>query len=234
MGSTGHRHPMLLLMSLLLSIAGTTRAGTTGSLSGTVEDSDGNPLAGASVIVEGTGLGTMTDGEGTFHIYALDPGYYSVTARMVGMTAVSKEGVRIITDQSTRADFVLDVEAAGSTVIEVRDQRSLILETVPSTIYVIDRAEMDLMPVPDLLGIIDRQPGVVSSGGVLHVRGGRAGEVAFLLDGIPVVSPVDNSFSSLLPVSAVAEASIVTGGATAEYGNAMSGVVNMALPYSGS
>lgn len=227
MSLTDHRHPVLLLLLLLTTLAGTVRAGTTGSLSGTVEDPDGTPLVGASVIVEGTGLGTMTDGEGSFHIYALDPGYYAVTARMVGMTAVTKEGVRVISDQSTRVDFALDVEAAGSTVIEVRDQRSMILETVPSTIYVIDRAEMDLMPVPDLLGIIDRQPGVVTSGGVLHVRGGRAGEVAFLLDGIPVVSPVDNSFSSLLPVSAVAEASIVTGGATAEYGNAMSGVVNM-------
>ena len=122
-----------------------------------------------------TELGTLTDGEGSFHIYALDPGYYAVTARMVGMTAVTKEGVRGISDQSTRVDFALDVEAAGSTVIEVRDQRSMILETVPSTIYVIDRAEMDRMPVPDLLGIIDRQSGVVTIGGVLHVRGGRAG-----------------------------------------------------------
>ncbi len=217
-------HASLMLIPLL---AGLLEAGTTGSLSGFVVDAGGDPVIGASVLLEGTVLGAVTGAGGEYHIYAIDPGYFTVTARMVGMTTVSKEGVRVVTDQSTRLDFQLGVEAAGSTVIEVRDQRNLILETVPSTIHVLDRAEMDLMPVPDMLEIISRQPGVVSSGGALHVRGGRAGEVAFLLDGIPVRSPVDNSFSSILPVSAVSEASIITGGATAEYGNAMSGVVNM-------
>lgn len=217
-------HASTLLVPFL---AGLLEAGTTGSLSGFVADAGGNPVIGASILVEGTVLGAVTGAAGEYHIYAIDPGYYTVTARMVGMTTLSKEGVRVVTDQSTRLDFQLGVEAAGSTVIEVRDQRNLILETVPSTIHVLDRAEMDLMPVPDMLEIISRQPGVVSSGGALHVRGGRAGEVAFLLDGIPVRSPVDNSFSSILPVSAVSEASIITGGATAEYGNAMSGVVNM-------
>lgn len=215
----------LILATLVL--CGPARAGTTGSLSGVVTGSDGDPVAGASVVLEGTPFGSMTDSEGRYDVYALSPGIYTVTARMVGMTPVSREGIRIVTDQSTRADFVLGIEVAGSTVIEVRDQRNLILETVPSTIHVIDRSEMRLMPVPDMLEIISRQPGVVSSGGSLHVRGGRAGEVAFLLDGIPVRSPVDNSFSSVLPVSAVSEASIITGGASAEYGNAMSGVVNM-------
>lgn len=225
MGRRDRRSQMPLFLLLLL--AGISSAGTTGSLSGTVADPDGDPIVGASVIAEGTGLGAITDGAGCYRIYALDPGYYTLTARMVGMTTVSKEGVRVVTDQSTAVDFVLDIEAAGSTVIEVRDQRNLILETVPSTIHVVDRTEMELMPVPDMLEVISRQPGVVSSGGALHVRGGRAGEVSFLLDGIPVRSPVDNSFSSLLPVSAVSEASIITGGASAEYGNAMSGVVNM-------
>ncbi|HQE57344.1 MAG TPA: TonB-dependent receptor [Candidatus Fermentibacter daniensis] len=225
MSHRGKSQAFLILAALAL--CGTVGAGTTGSLSGVVTDSDGDPVTGASVVIEGTPFGSMTDREGRYDVYALSPGTYTVTARMVGMTSVTREGIRIVTDQSTRVDFVLGIEAAGSTIIEVRDQRNLILETVPSTIHVIDRSEMRLMPVPDMLEIISRQPGIVSSGGSLHVRGGRAGEVAFLLDGIPVRSPVDNSFSAVLPVSAVSEASIITGGATAEYGNAMSGVVNM-------
>lgn len=69
----------------------------------------------------------------------LSPGDYSVTARMVGMSEVTKEGVTVLADQSTEVDFSLSQEAAGTTVITVTDQLNLILEDVPSTIYEIDR-----------------------------------------------------------------------------------------------
>ncbi len=224
----------LLLAAVAAVHAPAALAGTTGSISGIVTDSSGDPLPGASVMVNGTALGTVADPEGRYEIRALPPGVYSVTARMVGSSTVTKEGVRILSDQTTEIDFQLGIEAVGHTVIEVTDQRSLVLETVPSTIHVIDSSELRLMPVPDVLEVLRRQPGIVSQGGALHVRGGRAGEVAYLLDGIPVRSPMTNSFSSVLPTTALAEASIITGGISAEYGNAMSGVVNMVSRDGGS
>jgi outer membrane receptor protein involved in Fe transport len=218
----------------LLLFPGASTAGTTGSLSGTVTDASGEPLIGASVMVEDTRLGAVTDADGHYFILALPPGTYTVDARMVGMTEVSKEGIRVIADQTSRVDFQLGISPVGRTVIEVTDQRSLVLETVPSTIHVLDFREMRLMPVPDLLDILRRQPGIVSQGGAMHVRGGRPGEVAFLLDGIPVRSPMTNSFASIVPLTAISETSITTGGMSAEYGNAMSGVVNMVSRDGGS
>jgi hypothetical protein len=214
-----------LLIAVLLPCA--AMSGSTGGLSGFVTDTDGAPLVGASVVLEGTGLGAVTDAEGAYFVYTVSPGFYSVTARMVGSETVTKDGVRVFADQVTRQDFSLGSAAAGHTVIEVRSERNLVLETVPSTIHVMDFSEMRLMPVPDLMEILVRQPGVVFQGGALHVRGGRAGEVAYLLDGVPVRSPITNSFSAVTPVSALSEASVITGGISAEYGNAMSGVVNM-------
>lgn len=228
-GGKSGDHPAagLLWAAALFSICAASPAGTTGSISGAVTGSSGEPMIGASVMIEGTRLGAVTDAGGRFFILAIPPGTYTVLARMVGMTELGKEGVKVLADQTTTVDFQLGIQPAGRTVVQVTDQRSLILETVPSTIHVLDLREMSLLPVPDILDVIGRQPGVVTQGGALHVRGGRPGEVAFLLDGIPVNSPMTNSFASVVPLTALSETSIITGGMSAEYGNAMSGVVSM-------
>ena len=217
----------VLTIAQLLLCAGLAAAGTTGSIAGVVSSTDGDPQPGATVYVPGTAYGAITDSNGEYFIYNMPAGLYDVSARMVGMATVTKEGIRVIADQMTRVDFELGVDPSGHTVIEVRDQRSLILASVPSTIHFLDLSEVRLMPVRGILDVLARQPGIVTQGGAMHVRGGRPGEVAFLVDGIPVRSPMTNTFSSVLPLSAITETSVMTGGVSAEYGNAMSGVVNM-------
>ncbi|MBN1433283.1 TonB-dependent receptor [Candidatus Fermentibacterales bacterium] len=226
------RAPSTLLLRLAfvaipLVLAAVSEAGTTGALAGRVSGEDGEPLPGATIVIEGTPLGAFTDQNGEFFVYAVPPGTYSVSARMVGMTTVTKQGIRILTDQTTVESFELAVSPAGHTVIQVTDRRNLILENVPSTIHVLDLTELRLMPVPDILDVLGRQPGIVTRQGAMHVRGGRPGEVAFLLDGIPSRSPLDYSYASTVPLSALSQTSLTTGGIDAEYGNAMSGVVSM-------
>jgi outer membrane receptor protein involved in Fe transport len=202
-------------------------AGTVGTIAGTVSDESGEPVVGASVVIEDTPYGSMTDENGEYYIPRLSAGSYTVTARLVGMAPMTKEGVTVVADQLTRTDFTLREAAAGRTVIEVKDQRSVILHDVPATVHVIDREEIGLMPVSGILDAVRHQPGIVFRRGAIHVRGGRPGEVAFLLDGIPMRSPVENTFTSSVPMSALSEMSVTTGGLGAEYGNAMSGIVNM-------
>ena len=205
------------------------QASTTGAITGVVRDSEGAALVGASVMVDGTPFGAMTDGSGEYYIARLTPGTYSITGRMVGMALMTIQGVTVVSDQTTRIDLVLNPEAAGQTVIEVNGQRNLVLGDIPATIYVVDRDEIATMPVSSVLDVIQRQAGISTQGGSLHIRGGRSGEVAFLLDGVSVRSPVTSSFVSSVPLSAIAEASTTTGGFGAEYGNAMSGVVSMVV-----
>jgi outer membrane receptor protein involved in Fe transport len=214
----------LLLAALLPSL---TQASTTGSIAGVVTDASGEPVVGASVVIAGTEFGAMTDPNGEYYIQNLVPDEYTLTARMVGMASYTIEGVTVLGNQMTRLDFRLDPVAVGETVIRVTEQRNIILQDVPSTIHVIDRSEIRSMPVAGVLDIVNRQAGIVSRGGSIHVRGGRAGEVAFLLDGVSLRSPVSNSFSSSIPLSAISETQVITGGLGAEYGNAMSGVVSM-------
>ena len=67
------------------------------------------------------------------------------------------------------------------------------------------------------------QAGVVEG----HFRGGRIGEVAYMIDGIPVNDVFSNSYAILVENHAIQEMEIVTGTFNAEYGQAMSGVVNI-------
>ena len=158
----------------LLMIFGITSAATTGSVSGFVSSSSGDMLVGASVIIEDTPFGSMTDENGEYYIPRLSPGVYSITARMMGMGSVTIEGVTVVSDQITHINYVLEESTSGGTVIQVTNQRNLILENVPSTIHVIDREEIETMPVAGVLDIVQRQPGITAQGGEIHVRGGRS------------------------------------------------------------
>ncbi len=60
-----------------------------GSLRGTVSDSAGNPLSGATISVEGTELKAIAGNSGTYHISNVPAGSYSVRARLIGYTAMA-------------------------------------------------------------------------------------------------------------------------------------------------
>jgi len=234
--SDGSRSGRFFCNSILpvLLLCSSAFASSTGTIAGVVTNSDGDNIVGATVMVGGTQFGAMTNSDGEYYIPRLAPGDYSVTASMVGMATVTMEGITVVSDQTTVINLVMQEAAAGETVITVTGQRNLVLESVPSTIHVVDRSEIETMSVSSIVDVLQRQAGVSTQGGEIHIRGGRSGEVAFLLEGASVRSPVTNAYTANVPLSAIAEATTVTGGFGAEYGNALSGIVKMVVREGGS
>jgi len=76
-----------------------------GSISGHVCDINGNSLVGATVMVLGTSFGAMTNPSGEYLIENLEPGSYSLLARMVGMGERTVEGITVTDNQVTVYDF---------------------------------------------------------------------------------------------------------------------------------
>lgn len=222
------------LLPILLVFCALASAGTTGRVTGIVTGPDGDPAIGASVIVPGTAIGSMTDGSGEYLIHNLQPGEYILEARLVGASSQTVEGVVIISDMTTRIDFDLGEGTAGSTVIQVSGQRGMIVFDETSTVHVIRREDIETMPVTSLQELTGRQAGALYAGGGVHMRGGRTGEVLYLVDGIPVMDPTTNLFSMNLPLSAISEVTVMSGGFSAEYGNAQSGIVNIVTRDGGS
>lgn len=198
-----------------------------GIIAGSVTDGNGNPLIGATVLIEGTPYGAMTSSEGEFVISALSIGSYTIRAQMVGRVTSSIAGVTVEANNLSRIDFELEEDTSGSTVITVTQTRTNILRDIPATVFQLDLSEMKTFSTNTVVDMIASQPGVVQKDGELHVRGGRAGEVDYVLDGISLRSPMDNRFSFDIPTSALSNATLMTGGLSIEYGNTLSGVVDL-------
>lgn len=218
---------LILVVAIMLVLTLPASAGVTGVITGKVTDSGGNPVVGATIMVNGTPFGAMTDARGEYTVISLEPGTYSVTARMVGLETRVTDGVSVVADQVSRVDFALGIDPAGSTVIRVTQTRSSILHDLPATLHIINPEELRTAPTGRIIDVLASRPGVVASGGSVHVRGGRSGEVDYLLDGVSMRSPMSNTVSAGIPLGSISGASIMTGGLSAEYGNAMSGVVNL-------
>ena len=77
----------------------------TGSISGVVCDTSGNPLIGATVMILGTSYGAMTDGNGGYLIENLEPGSYTLQASMVGMGRSTSPDLVVRSGRTTVYNF---------------------------------------------------------------------------------------------------------------------------------
>lgn len=205
-------------------------AGTNGKISGVITDSEtGTPLTGVNVQVEGTLMGATTDNDGYYVILNVPVGQYTLTASMVGYRSVRKNGVRVSSDFTTAANFVLSPSVLESDeAIEVVAQKPMIRRDQTASVAEFSGREMREMPVETYGDVLKLQAGVtVGADGALHVRGGRANEITYMVDGISVMDEYSGLPSVAVENNAIEEISLVSGAFNAEYGKAMSGVVNI-------
>ena len=222
------------LLSFLLSAAIFTSAfaGTTGKIAGTVKDKKtGEPLIGANIRLEGTSYGAATNVDGNYFIINLPPGIYTVVASMVGYTTERIENVRVSIDLTTTIDVAL-----SETVLQLNQevtviaQRPLVQKDLTASTAVVSTQELSTLPISEFNDVLQLQAGYVAG----SLRGGRSGEVAYWIDGIPVTDAYDGSQVVELNKNSVEELQLVSGTYNAEYGQAMSGIVNIATKEGGS
>jgi len=203
-------------------------SGTTGKLSGTIKDAQtGEPLVGANVIIEGTNFGAATNVNGEYVILNISPGRYNVKFSFIGYETTLMQDVSITVDQTTFLQITLNPQSIQVDEIIVTARTPLIQKDVTSSISVITREEIESLPVANFSELLSLQAGVTGSGSNLHVRGGRSNEVAYMIDGTIVVDPLLGGLATDINNDAIQEMSLLSGTFNAEYGNALSGVVNI-------
>ncbi|RQV99493.1 hypothetical protein EH221_00125, partial [bacterium] len=204
-------------------------AGNTGKISGTIIDaSQKTGLQGVNVMLEGTSLGTATDMSGRFSIINIPPGIYRLKASMMGYKLVVVQNVRVSMDLTTKIDLSLEptVLEAGE-VVTVTAERLLVQRDMTSSMAKISNEEMKDLPVQSMSDVLELQAGVIRDGNDFHIRGGRTGEVSYWVDGIPTNEVFGGGNAVSVEKSAVQEMQVISGTFNAEYGNAMSGIVNI-------
>jgi outer membrane receptor protein involved in Fe transport len=210
-------------------LAQSALAGVTGKIAGRVTDSEsGDGLPGTNVIIEGTNLGAATDLDGNYTILNVPPGLYSVQFSFIGYQAVRVRDVRVNVDLTTRIDRLLEPSALEMGAVEVVGERNpLVREDLTNTLVAVTAEQIEALPVDQIRDVIVLQAGIVQDNdGTLHIRGGRSNEIAYQVNGISIRNPLSNLQGVGLATNAVEEVSVSAGTFSAEYGNALSGVIN--------
>ncbi len=219
---------MKKILSLILLLPFFVFAGTTGKLAGTIKDAQtGEPLVGANVMIEGTSFGAATNADGEYVILNISPGRYNIKFSFIGYETVVMQNVVIVVDQTTTLPVELNPQSIQVDEIIVTARTPLVQKDVTSSISVVTREEIESLPVANFTELLSLQAGVTGSGSNLHIRGGRSNEVAYMIDGTIVVDPLLGGLATDINNDAIQEMSLLSGTFNAEYGNALSGVVNI-------
>ena len=209
-----------VIFFLITSVYGQTAGKISGKI---IDQKDNSPLVGANVIIMQTQAGTSADEEGHFNLINVSPGKYSVRVMMIGYESLTIEDVVVSVNRTTSLDLELKQSVIEGQEVVIYASKFSRKKDQTSTVKNISSEEIEILPVEDLGAVINMQAGVVAG----HFRGGRRDEVSYMIDGVPVndafggVSAVSN-----LEVEAVQDLEVITGTFNAEYGNAMSGIVN--------
>lgn len=123
-------------------------AGVTGKVAGVVTEKDsGDKLPGVNIMVinqetEEVVSGAATGTEGEYSIINLQPGIYHITASAIGYEQVRMEQMRVSVDHTTRANFVLSVQALDMDRVTVIGKRNELQRDLTSSIAMIGSDEI--------------------------------------------------------------------------------------------
>ncbi|MBF8247214.1 MAG: TonB-dependent receptor [Bacteroidetes bacterium] len=219
------RLAVVLFLGMCCFVILTAMRGTTGILEGRVRDKQsGELLVGVNIVIVGTPQGAVTDSTGEYQINNIRAGVYDIRFSMIGYMSLVVKRVTILPDLRTKIDAELEVSAVEATPVEIRAERPLIQKDQATTAFYIGELKLEKLPISSFQDVLILQPGTTMEG---NVRGGKSKDVVFLIDGLPVQDVIAGGFGANLPRSSITGLTMYTGGFEAEYGNALSGVVNV-------
>lgn len=223
----------LLLQSLLIIfitlLSTNTALSQSGKISGKVTDAETHEaLPFVNIIIVGSSMGAASDLEGDYFILNIPPGTYSIKASAIGYNSVTMENINVASGFTSNADFELapaTLELSQDVVVVA--EKPLVQKDLTASTSTVGADVISQLPVTNIKDVLQLQAGIVSSGADLHVRGGRKGQLVYQIDGVPVTDSYDGSTVVDVASDAVKELQVISGAFNAEYGQAMSGIVNI-------
>ncbi len=215
-----------ITVMVLLFLLPTIMLSQTGKIKGMVtEMGTEEPLIGANVILVGTSLGAATDINGEFTITNVEAGVHEVKASFVGFQSKSISNLRVNAGLTLEVNFELAGEGFTVQEISVVAERPLVNKFATNANRIATSEDIEALPVRGLNEILAITPGVTFQDETVFVRGGRQDEVGFYLEGASITDPVVGGRSVTIVQDAVEEIQVQSGGYTAEYGGANSGII---------
>ena len=226
---------------------------TFGTVTGTVVDSSGGTISGATAKL--TSLGTnetrtmQTGSSGIFAFPNLIAGLYRVEVQAEGFKRFVQDNVEVQVGVSTRVDTTLEVGSKEQTVVVTTEAPPLQTDNA-SLGTTISREEVESIPLSgrNVENMLTLVPGVVAGGdtygnavsnqasgartnsigfGNYAIGGGFGNQSQFYVDGVSSNGPANNLNTYIPSQDVVQEFRVETNNVPAEYGNYAGGVVNI-------
>ncbi|MBT7861763.1 MAG: hypothetical protein HN712_15690 [Gemmatimonadetes bacterium] len=226
---------MAILGCMLIVAAVAPAFAGDGKITGTVKDSQtGEALISASIVLEGTQLGTVSDDKGRYFILNVPPGTYTLRATYVGYASVKVEEIRVSGDLTTTVDLKPRPEAIQADEVIIRAERPIIDKNATNAVRIVGAEDLEILPFRGVQNVLSLQAGVVEDEGALHIRGSRADEIAYYVEGASVRNVVTGNSAVILIDEAIQELQLQAGGFNAEYGGANAGIILQELRTGGT
>ena len=229
--------PLLCAALLLAGLGAASPVYGQGKIAGRVTDAaTGEPLIGVNAVIEGTTQGATTNADGHYVILNVRPGEHALAFTYIGFARQVVQEVRVSSDYTTRIDVEMTEETIEGEEIVVVADRPLIRRDLTSSQKTTIAEEIEQLPIEGFFGVLATQAGVTQGpGGAFHIRGGRSNEIAYLVDGMSVGNPFNtNGLATEVAADAIQEMTVISGAFNAEYGKAMSGIVNLVTKEGGN
>jgi len=211
---------LILLFALAMPIM--VFAQSSGKIVGVVKDKKtGEPLAGVNIVLQNTMLGATTDVDGYYVILNVPVGTYNIEASYVGYRKVVVNNIRVSAGITTEQNFELEPTTLElGEVITVNAERPLVDKNVTQSVSKVTNEQLETIPVRGINNILALQASVVVQDGAVHIRGGRTQDNGYYLDGASTMNIMNRQNSVHVIQDAVEEMQVLTGGYTAEFGDA--------------
>jgi outer membrane receptor protein involved in Fe transport len=225
------RNTLVLVALLTVSLALPVLAQDRGAISGKVTDRrTGHAIPFASVALPAAQRGGLTDSEGLYLLSGVPPGTWEVRVQFLGFRPQTVQ-VTVVAGRNTVQNFQLeDIVVRQEKEIEITAERRLVEVKQGATVRSVSSQEIRNLPVQTVADVLQQQAGISTEADQIHVRGGRADETVFVVNGVANRDLVTGqSTAGQLNARSVSEVNVATGAFDVRYGNALSGVVEIKL-----
>lgn len=220
---------IILATFFIIFTSGIISAQSRSRIMGVVKDSQTKePLIGVSAIVKGTTLGNYSDVDGKFIVINVPVGTYDLQISMVGYTTKTLKNLVVSADRVTTISVELEPTTIQGQEVVVTAKADELHKEVSNTQMVISSDQLqDASGVRQINAFLSKMPGVSESNGFLTIRGGSADQTGTMVNGLAYNNAAVGNAETSIPMSAIDQVSLLSGGYNAEYGNFRSGLINI-------
>jgi Carboxypeptidase regulatory-like domain/TonB-dependent Receptor Plug Domain len=221
------------LLAVMLLVAFAAAQVPTGKIVGKVKDDQGAPLPGVSVEATSAKLvgkaTAVTDETGTYRLFTLPSGTYSIVYALQGFQPVKREGVVLQLEQTITLDIALKQSTLAEEITVVGKSPLIDVKSTTKGSTMTKEVFMQLPRNRNFDGLLSTVPGVQYEGnqGGLSVDGASGGENMFYIDGTNITNVHLGTQAQGIVMEQLEEVKVTASGYSAEFGGSMGGVVNV-------